>query len=307
MKHVTIYHNSINTIPMRKWTAAEQDFFFAVLTQIKDEGRKEITFDSYQLKEFANYTNEHKGRFRDTMNQLAEKMMNLQYIEETTHSYTRMILFQYFHAEWSEDLSNMSLTVQISDKFEYIVNQLHANFTQFELEIFTNLRSTYSKTAFRHFKQWRTKGIIGGFPDGEISKEDFFTMLGVPKSMQRADNFNSKVIKPILEELSPYFEGLKIKPIKARKAGNPIIAYRPSWKQEITGKWIDGKFEVNKPKKVTKGVPEWSNQDYKNTTTSEQKEQMARYQVLAKKERTKEMTLAELEEFEVIKKALQIK
>ena len=237
MKEITRYNNSINTIPMRQWTAEEQNFFFGVLTQLRDEGRKTMTFDKYQLKEFADYTNRKSSDFKQTMVSLIDKMGSLRYKEETKNSYEVMNLFSRFRADWTDDLSDMTLLVQVSENFEYIVNQLNANFTQFELEQFTNLRSTYAKTMFRHIKQWRKIGVIGGYPDGEIPKEDLFVMLGVPKSMQRANNFKNKVLKPIIDELSPLFEGLNVKPIKARKAGNPIIAYKFSWKQEQTGDW----------------------------------------------------------------------
>lgn len=261
MKEITRYHNSLNTIPMRQWTAEEQNFFFAILTQIRDERAKTITFDKFQLKEFANYNNKNVKDFKKTMDSLADKLMTLRYREETSHSLKIMMLFQSFEAKWNDEFSNMSLEVQIASKFEYIVNQLNANFTQFELEQFTNLRSTYAKTMFRHIKQWRTKGRIGGFPDGEIPKNDLFTMLDVPKSMQRADNFNAKVLKPILTELSPLFTGLKIKPIKARKAGNPIIAYKITWKPEHTGDFVQGKFDKDKKQgKILKDIPEWTDE-----------------------------------------------
>lgn len=242
---------------MRQWTPEEQNFFFAILTQVRDEGTELITFDKYQLQEFASYTQKHGGNFRTTIKSLADKAFSLQYIEETSNSYKRFLLFQNFEAHWTADLSDMTLEVQVASKFKYIVNQLNANFTQFELKQFTNIRSTYAKTMFRHIKQWRTKGVIGGFPDGEIPKEQLFIMLDVPKSVQSTGNFQNRVLKPIIAELSPLFEGLKVKAIKARKAGNPIIAYKFTWKQEKTETWSDGKYDKENGKTV-KPAPEWS-------------------------------------------------
>jgi plasmid replication initiation protein len=256
---------------MRKWTAEEQNFFFALLTQIRDRGTEVITFDTYQLREFADYTNRHGGDFKQTMKNLSNKLDNLRYREETQNSYSSMLLFQRFKADWTLDLSEIKLELRITDDFEYIVNQLKANFTQFELEQFTNIRSTYAKAMFRYIKQWRTKGVIGGFLDGEIPKETLYQMLDVPVSMQRANNFKFKVLKPIIHELSPLFPGFKIKPIKARKRGNPVIAYKVSWKQEQTGEWINKKFE---DKKTTAGAglktPDWYDPNYKNETTSDE-------------------------------------
>lgn len=111
---------------------------------------------------------------------------------------------------------------------------------------------------------WRTKGVIGGFQNGEIPKEELYTMLDVPSSMRRANNFKEKVIKPIILELSPLFEGLKIKPIKARKAGNPIIAYKISWKSEKTGNWVKDKYKSKDKYKynqnLPQGLPSWTDE-----------------------------------------------
>lgn len=264
MNEITRYNNSLNTIPMRQWTAEEQNFFFAILTQIRDKGTDTFYFNTEELKEFSAYTNKHSKDFKQTMKSLSSKLENLRYREETDNSYKSMVLFQSFEANWDDSLDNIQLEVTISKKFEYIVNQLQANFTQFELAQFTNLRSTYSKTMFRHMKQWRTKGVIGGFPNGEIPKEELYTMLDVPSSMRRANNFKEKVIKPIILELSPLFEGLKIKPIKARKAGNPIIAYKISWKSEKTGNWVKDKYKSKDKYKynqnLPQGLPSWTDE-----------------------------------------------
>lgn len=262
MNEITRYNNSLNTIPMRQWTAEEQNFFFAILTQIRDKGTDTFYFNTEELKEFSAYTNKHSKDFKQTMKSLSSKLENLRYREETDNSYKSMVLFQSFEANWDDSLDNIQLEVMISKKFEYIVNQLQANFTQFELAQFTNLRSTYSKTMFRHMKQWRTKGVIGGFPNGEIPKEELYTMLDVPSSMRRANNFKEKVIKPIILELSPLFEGLKIKPIKARKAGNPIIAYKISWKSEKTGNWVKDKYKSKDKynQNLPQGLPSWTDE-----------------------------------------------
>ena len=50
--------------------------------------------------------------------------------------------------------------------------------------------------------------------------------------MQRPSNFNRQVLKPILDELSVYFIDLKVKPIKTKKRGTPIVAYEFTWKKK---------------------------------------------------------------------------
>ena len=128
------HHNDLNTVIMRKWTAEEMNFFFAIIAKARNQGTKELVFDKYQLADLANYSLEHNQRFYETMDNLANNISKLRYIERTSHSVDYMALFTRFKVEWTEDLSAMKATVSISDKFEYIVNKLEANFTQYELE-----------------------------------------------------------------------------------------------------------------------------------------------------------------------------
>lgn len=260
------HHNDLNTVIMRKWTAEEMNFFFAIIAKARNQGTKELIFDKYQLADLANYSLEHNQRFYETMDNLANNISKLRYIERTSHSVDYMALFTRFKVEWSEDLSDMKATVSISDKFEYIVNKLEANFTQYELEEFTSIRSTYAKTAYRLLKQWRTIG------KKEFSKEEFKMLMDTPTYYQVSD-IDRLVIKPILKELSQYFMGLKVKKIKSNKRGNPVLGYEFTWKPETTGEWEDGKYKKNdfyKPKNSTSNVPDWVEKEYKHSATAEE-------------------------------------
>ena len=83
--------------------------------------------------------------------------------------------------------------------------------------------------------------------------------------------------------MSPYFEDLKVKKIKSKKRGNPVLGYEFTWKKEVAGTYDPDKFNKPKPepkkpnkakssKKTSKtNVPEWVNPDYKNETTEDKK------------------------------------
>lgn len=260
------HHNDLNTVVMRKWTSEEMNFFFAIIAKAKNQGTKELVFDKYQLADLANYSLEHNQRFYDTMDNLANNISKLRYIERTSHSVEYMALFTRFKVEWAEDLSDMKAIVSISDKFEYIVNKLEANFTQYELEEFTKIRSTYAKTAYRLLKQWRTVG------KKEFSVDEFKTLMDTPKSY-KSSHIDRLVLKPILKELSQYFMGLKVKKIKSNKRGNPVLGYEFTWKPETTGEWEDDKYKKNdlyKPKNSTSNVPDWVEKEYKHSATAEE-------------------------------------
>ena len=110
----------------------------------------------------------------------------------------------------------------------------------------------------------------------------FKLLLDMPTSYKSC-HIDRLVLKPILEQLSPYFEDLKVKKIKSKKRGNPVLAYEFTWKKEVTGTYDPDKFNKPKPepKKASKSksskktnVPKWSNSDYKNETTDEEKAEL---------------------------------
>ena len=268
---VVKHHNDLNTVIMRKWTAEEMNFFFAILAKARDKGTSELVFDKYQLAELANYSVQHNKRFYDTMDSLANHISQLRYIERTSNSVEYMPLFTRFKVEWEEDLSDMQAKVSVSPLFEYILNKLSANFTQYELQEFTSIRSTYAKTAYRLLKQWRTVGRK------EFKIDEFKLLLDMPSSYKSSE-IDRAVIAPILKQLSPYFEDLKVKKIKSKKRGNPVLGYEFTWKKEVTGSYDPDKFNKPKPKKANKSksnketnVPKWSNSNYKNETTEDKK------------------------------------
>ena len=259
------HHNDLNTVIMRKWTAEEMNFFFAIIAKVRDEGTRLMRFDTDELRNLAS-KDFHLERWSQTMKSVADKVVDLKYYERTEHSYAVMNLFSYFRVDEKERI----VEVEVSSKFEYVVNKLEAQFTQYELAEFTNIRSTYAKTAYRLFKQWRTKG------KREFMIAEFRTLLDMP-DYYKPSEIDRLVLKPILSQLSPYFQNLKVKKIKANKRGNPVLGYEFTWNPETSESYVPNKF--NKPKHKQKrqsNVPSWSNTDYVNTTSEETKAELER-------------------------------
>lgn len=262
------HHNDLNTVIMRKWTAEEMNFFFAIITKVRDEGTRLMKFDTDELRYLAS-KDFHLDRWSQTMKSVADKVVDLKYYERTEHSYAVMNLFSYFRVDEKECF----VEVEVSSKFEYVINKLEAQFTQYELAEFTNIRSTYAKTAYRLLKQWRTVGRK------EFKIDEFKLLLDMPSSYKSSE-IDRAVIAPILKQLSPYFKDLKVKKIKSKKRGNPVLGYEFTWEKEVVGTYDPDKFNKPKPepKKASKSksskktnVPKWSNPEYKNTTSEDKK------------------------------------
>ena len=244
-KQVTQYKNQVNTIPMRNWTAEEMNFFFAVLTKLRDEGTKEIVMDKYQLAELAKYAVTHNKRYRDTIKNLVDKIGTLTYLEETKNSYSSMPLFLKFKATWTDNLENMELVLKVNPEFEYILNRWNeGKWTKFMLEEFIQIESTYSKTLFRLLKQWKTVG------KREFTLDEFKKLMDIPKSYQNGI-INHRIINNSIKDLEPHFKDLKVKTIKANTRGNPVIGYKFTWDPEKTNAWEQDKFNKVPSKKQT--------------------------------------------------------
>ena len=259
---VVKYHNKLNTISMRRWTAEEMNFFFSVIAKVRNKGTRLVTFNSDDLKELSGFAEEHHKRGIDTRDSVSDKALDLRYFENTDSKRIKMNLFTYFEI----DEKSRTVEVEVSSKFEYIVNRLEAQFTQFELLEFTNIRSTYAKTMYRLIKQWRTVG------KKEYNVDEFRELLEVPKSYTNGE-VTRRVLEPIQKELSNYFLNFKYKVIKSNKRGNPVLGYEFTWKPEATGEWEDDKYKKNdfyKPKNSISNVPDWVEKEYKHSATAEE-------------------------------------
>ena len=236
---VVKYNNDLNTISMRGWSAEEMNFFFAIIARIRDKGRSEIVLNTAEIKELIDYS-DRENRWVKILENIADKIMGLRYIEKNDVEIAYFNMFQRFKISIPEKTVNLKVT---SD-FEYIVNKLTKNFTRFELEEFTTLRSTYSKTMYRILKQRRTVGVK------EIEIKAFRELLNIPKSY-KANDIKKRVIKQIEKELPKYFKDLKVKVIKANTQGTPVIAYRFTWQAEKTNGWDPNKYTKAVPSKKT--------------------------------------------------------
>lgn len=256
---VVKHHNDLNTIPMRNWTSEEMNFFFSILAKLKDKGTTVVEFNSEELKELARYSDWHLPRFQKIMENLGDHIASIRYYERTSHSFKIMNLFSVFEVKWNDDMSDLRARVGVTENYSYIVNKLNAEFTSYELQEFTSIRSTYAKTMYRLLKQWRTIGKV------EYKREELKTLLDTP-SYYGPSEIDKNILKPVLRELSVYFNNLKVKKIKSNKRGTPVIAYEFTFTPEKTGAFIDYS-KKNQPREMT---PKWLKNEGQTNRSNEE-------------------------------------
>lgn len=221
------YHTELNTIPLRKFTPVEMNLFFSIVSRMRDKGTKKIQFTFEQLKDLSNYKATANVRFIDDLETTYDKLMDLRFGRRSADGLERerFVMFNEFQIKGKEDIPYAE--IQIHEKALPMLNNLD-EWVRYSLQQFTDLQSSYSKTMFRLLKQFRTTGYA------YFSKEDFFELLDIPKSYwNKPANIDSRILKPIKEELTPLFRGLTIKKKHGKGRGKPVIGYQFSFKAEM--------------------------------------------------------------------------
>jgi len=209
-KELTVYKNELNTVPFKNFTGVEMDLFFSICSKMRNQGINKIRYTFDELKEISKYKATANARFVKDLDRTYTKLLQLNYRVGDERDFIRFVLFNQFEVS----SKNSYVDISVNPNLEYILNELTGNFTKFELGEFTDLRSVYSKTAFRLLKQFRQTGYW------KIKIEDFREVLDIPKSYPM-NKIDTKVLIPIERELTPIFKNLKISKIKAKK-GNRI-------------------------------------------------------------------------------------
>lgn len=272
------YHNDLNSAIMSNWTAEEMDFFFAILTQVKNKGTDTVIIEKKDLVNLANYSIKNRKRFFDTMNSLDKKIKSLRFIKTKKangkNSVKSISLFPEMEYEYTDDLSEFSAVINLSPKFEYILNNFfdknrEGGFTKYELAEFVSLKSVYAKNGYRFIKQWRTVG------KKQISIDEFKKIFDTP-DYYTPSHIDRLVLKPVKKELPQYFSNLRIKKLQSKKRGRPVIGYSFTWKPEVTnGEYKENLYDKSNNKKSKKSnIPDWSNPNYQDKVTPEEQKKL---------------------------------
>lgn len=218
-KDLVVYKNEFNTVPLRNFTGTEMDLLMAIMSQMRDEGLTEVEFSFDTLKELSKYNKANAldlftGDLRSTYN----KLISLNVSFENKQKLISFVLF----TKYEIDKEAQTVKVRVNEEFQGLINEMTGNFTRFELEMFTELKSSYSKTAYRLLKQFRNTGVA------RFSIEEFRRLFDVPQSYQMC-HITETILKPIQKELSPIFKDLEI--IKHKKKRR-VIALEFKFRKE---------------------------------------------------------------------------
>lgn len=215
MNELVKYDNYLNAVSFKGFTATDYDFLMYLCAQMRDCNDDVMTFSLNEIKTATGYDYHiSNAKFADILDGMNDKLINIKAkVRKGLHSKT-MVLFPTFDADGDAN----TLTVRVNPDFRFLLNELTKNFTQFELQEFTELNSKYSKTLYRLLKQFRSTG------EYHVKADELYRLLGCPESYDNR-KIMQKIINPTIKELQREFPTLSCEPVRARTKGRPITGY----------------------------------------------------------------------------------
>lgn len=212
MNEIANVHNDLIDLPLRKFNASEIDILTAICYKVQNKDTKEITLDFEDLKKLSFYKGKDLNQFIKDVKTTNEKLMSLNFtlVNEQKREITQFVLFPTF----TINIDDEKLTVQVHEKFAYLLNNLNNCYTSLELQESSALKSSYSKGIYKKLREFRNSEK----PFWKVTIEEFREYLDIPKSYRMTD-INQVILNPALEELSVYFEGLNIEKYSNKKKG----------------------------------------------------------------------------------------
>lgn len=207
------YHNDVNSVSLQKFTPNELDILMVIMSRMRDHGEDEITFDFCYLKQLVGWDAHDNDRFGRALASTYRKLIQCHIRIGNERKWTEFVLF----TEYTVDLDKQTISIAVNHKFRFVLNELSSNFTRFELEEFTGLKSSYAKEFYRRMKQFRSTGCW------KVCLEEFKRLMDIPERYS-IDVIDSRVFAPILSELGEQYH-LKIKKLYEKHGrGRPRVS-----------------------------------------------------------------------------------
>ena len=215
MKPTVKYHNDINRINFSTFSEKELNLFFTICFKVKNQGENELNLTFQELKQLA-LGDKNLPRFLKSLKSVYTKLIttSFQYVDD--EGFGGFVLFDKYYVNEKKKF----VTIRVGKEFLYMLNDLLGNYTKFDLMEFVSLKSSYSKNMFKLLKQWESVRYK------EFNLKELKEYLGVPVTYD-TNNFNKKVLKPIMTELPEFFNDLELEKIKT---GRKVTHLKFSWK-----------------------------------------------------------------------------
>ena len=217
---VTVVNDFID-LPLKNFTPSEMNLLTTFLAKCKNKRSNLVEMDFNEIREISKYTSRNNKNLIMDIANTNNKLQTLKFAIQTEEgTLKQLVLFPTFEI----DPNKKTLSIKVNEDFMYILNDLEFEFTSYEAGIHNSLSSKFSKQAFKQLRRFKTTG------KWLITQEKFKELLDIPPKYRQTD-IDNRVLKPIMEELSPYFSDLEVeKTYKSANRGRPSVSgYQFTW------------------------------------------------------------------------------
>lgn len=237
------YHNDFQKIRLNTLNEQEQNILFTIFTKMQEK-TDFIILTPQDLKLNDSFSSSSLY-LTDIIESLKEKFFKIDFTflvnekenivaEHTINMFQNMTIY---YENIPPRKKFLRVEMKINETFQYILGNLGANFTMFELVEFVNLSGKYTKNIYRFLKQYRNTGFF------TMEWEKFCEYMGIPKSYKMCD-IEKQILKPAVAEFrkKKIFKNLSYKKTKTKGNGNKIT--------DIEFYFSPKKIEAKKTKKI---------------------------------------------------------
>lgn len=211
-KYQVKYHNDFEEgLVLKKFNTSDLNFLMTICSKMKDRDIEKVTLSFQELKKLSHWKMNDNKIFVETLKEMNRKLMSLNFEIKDKKKTVQFVLFPTFILDEEEK----SLEVRINPDFKYLLNDINSNFTKFELENFTKLKSKYSKIFYKLVMKFKATGYL------ILSFEDFKKKLDIP-DWYRVSEIDKNVIKHIIKELPDNFESFTLNKLKSGRSVDKI-------------------------------------------------------------------------------------
>lgn len=222
MHDLVKYSNYLNSVSLGTFKADELNLFMAICSKVRDKGIEEQSYTFAEIRNLANLANcDSRESFISALRCLNRKLVSAVGHYEDDDVIEDFPLFTKLKADKAQNM----FYVRVNPDYAFVLNDLSANFTKFELEEFCHLSSKHSKNLYRLLKQYDNRQS-GWF---KVTVSDLRDKLGCPKSYSNP-TFIRDIVKPSVIELEKIFIGLTCDVDRARLKGRPITGFEFRWR-----------------------------------------------------------------------------
>ena len=210
MQDIVKYHNDFNKIKLPSFSELEQNLLFGIIARIRDKPAGEvIEISAQELNEFVKERNYTNKELFEVMTSLRKNFFKADFtiiekeplgdgkilVKEGVINLFKEFWNHTFIDEFDNFIEYKKAIIVLNPRFEYLVNQITANFTRFELAEFIALSGKYTKTLYRQLKQFRQTG------NRLFKWDDFIKIMDIPEDYEMCD-IDKRILKPAIKELT---------------------------------------------------------------------------------------------------------